>query len=56
MSEGEKDSDLPDLAGLTLDDLEALPDSAFATALRRILAELDAADEPVAGFQSAIPA
>lgn len=47
-------SDLPELDGISLDDLRSLPDTVAAESLRRILAELDAAQESVAGFQSAL--
>lgn len=52
--EPEHPSDLVDLSRVSLADLRDLPDSAVTESLRRIVAELDQAAEPVAGFQSAI--
>ncbi len=52
--ERKRESDLIDLTGVRLSDLQELPDSPLAQALRRVLAELDSDGEPVAGFQSAI--
>lgn len=50
----EKESDLPDLSGITLRDLDDLGDDVVTEGLRRIITELDESAEPVAGFQSAI--
>lgn len=47
-------TDLPDLTGLALTDLDALDDTALGQALRRILADVTRPDDAVAGFQSAI--
>jgi FXSXX-COOH protein len=55
LQQPELKSDLPDLAGARLALLLTQPLGETATtALRRILAALDAGVEPVAGFQSAI--
>jgi FXSXX-COOH protein len=53
-TKAKRPSDLVDLSGLSLADLRGLPNSVVAESLRRIVAELDLAAEPVAGFQSAI--
>jgi FXSXX-COOH protein len=47
-------SDLVDVSGESLVALRALPETAIARSLRRILSQLDSGVEPVAGFQSAI--
>ena len=47
-------SDLPDLTGLSLADLDDLGDSVLAESLRRVLERERHGREPVAGFQSAI--
>jgi FXSXX-COOH protein len=44
-------SDVPDLTGVSLSDL---PDSVLGESLRRLAAELDDPDEPIAGFNSAL--
>lgn len=48
------ESELPDLAGVSLQHLRVSGDSAIAHALRRLADDLSSADEFVAGFQSAI--
>lgn len=45
------ESDLIDLTGLNLDDVAELPESSFATVLRRILNDVDQPDQYV-GFQN----
>lgn len=47
-------SDLVDLAGFSLAEVCALPESVLGRSLLRILDEADSSGEPVAGFQSAI--
>jgi FXSXX-COOH protein len=44
-------SDVLDLSGVSLSDL---PDSVLGASLRRLAAELDDPDEPIAGFNSAL--
>ncbi len=44
-------SDVLDLSGGSLSDL---PDSVLGASLRRLAAELDDPDEPIAGFNSAL--
>jgi FXSXX-COOH protein len=48
------DSDLIDLDGVLLVDLNELDDSALAHALRRVLADADGSENPIAAFQSFI--
>lgn len=48
------ESDLIDLDGISLADLEGFDDSVLAHALRRVLADADDLREPIAGFQSFI--
>jgi FXSXX-COOH protein len=50
-TEPEWRSDVPDLTGVSLSDL---PESAVTQSLRRLAAELDDPDEPIAGFNSAL--
>jgi FXSXX-COOH protein len=46
---------MPDLSGMSLEEITARrDDSALALALRRLEAELDHPDEPIAGFNSAL--
>lgn len=45
---------LVDVTGLSLADVEDLPESVLGDILRRIVAEAAGDVEPVAGFQSAI--
>jgi FXSXX-COOH protein len=47
-------SALIDLDGFVLADLEELDDSALGHALRRILADADGPEDPIAGFQAFI--
>lgn len=47
------ESDLPDLTRLPLADLTAA-DDVLAHSIRRVLAETDAAEDAIAGFQSFI--
>lgn len=46
------DTDLIDLDGISLVDLEEFDESALAHALRRILADADEPEDPIAAFQS----
>lgn len=50
----DEETDLVDLDGLSLADIEQLDDSALAHALRRVLAEADGPEDPIAAFQSFI--
>lgn len=45
-------SDLIDLDEFVLADLEEFDDSALAHALRRVLADADGLEDPIAAFQS----
>jgi FXSXX-COOH protein len=48
-------SSMPDLSGMSLDEITAhRDDSALALVLRRLEADLDDPDEPIAGFNSAL--
>ncbi|MFG2909912.1 MULTISPECIES: FxSxx-COOH cyclophane-containing RiPP peptide [unclassified Kitasatospora] len=48
-------SDLVDVAALSLDELEALPDTVLGDLLRRVVADaLTPGAEPLAAFQSAL--
>ncbi len=47
-------SDIVDLSSLTLADLPAGDQTALATALRRIMYDLETAQDPVAGFNSSV--
>lgn len=47
-------SDLIDLDGFVLADLAGVDDSALVHALRRVLADANGHDDPIAGFQSYI--
>jgi FXSXX-COOH protein len=48
-------SSMPDLSGMSLDEIIAhRDDSALALVLRRLEADLDDPDEPIAGFNSAL--
>lgn len=47
-------SDLLDLSQISLERLDAMPDSVLGAALRRILAETEEDPEYYAGFQSAL--
>ncbi|MDQ3761339.1 MAG: FxSxx-COOH protein [Actinomycetota bacterium] len=49
-----EESDLFKLDGLVLADLEQLDDSALAHALRRVIADADEFDDPIALFESFI--
>ena len=48
------ESDMVDVAGLSLTDLADAGDGALAHCLRRLLADIDAPGEPIAGFNSAL--
>jgi len=50
----DEETDLINLDGLVLADLDGLDDSALVHVLRRVLADSDRHDEPIAGFQSFI--
>jgi FXSXX-COOH protein len=48
-------SSVPDLSGMALEEIAGhRDDSALALVLRRLEAELDDPDEPIAGFNSAL--
>jgi FXSXX-COOH protein len=51
---GDEESNLFDLDGLVLADLEEFDDSALAHALRRVIADTDDRNDPIAIFQSLI--
>lgn len=46
------DTDLLDLDGILLADLKELDESVLAHALRRVLADADGPEDPIAAFQS----
>ncbi len=48
------ETNLVNLDGLLLTDIEEFDDSALAHALRRVLADADGPEDPIAGFQSFI--
>ena len=48
------ESDLLDLTGISLEQLDALPDSVLRASWRRILTEGGTAPDQYAGFQSAV--
>jgi FXSXX-COOH protein len=48
------DTGLIDVTGVDLVEIELLDDSVLARALRRIIRQVDQADEPVAGFNSQV--
>lgn len=48
------ETDMPDLTGLSLGDLEEVGPASFRRALRRVLAEDDDPADPVVGFQASI--
>ncbi|MFF4314601.1 FxSxx-COOH cyclophane-containing RiPP peptide [Streptomyces sp. 900105755] len=51
----EYSSGLVDLTGVSMGDLDDMPDTAFTAALRRVIDEvLHPTNEPMAGFQSAL--
>lgn len=54
--EAELESDLLDVSGIDLEQLDALPNSVFGASLRRILAESSSMPDQYAAFQSAIRA
>jgi FXSXX-COOH protein len=45
---------VPDIAALSLDELDGLDSAVLARAVRRLLTAVDRSDPPVAGFNSAI--
>jgi FXSXX-COOH protein len=45
---------MPDIAALSLDQLDRLDSAVLQTAVRRLLVAVDRSDPPVAGFNSAI--
>ncbi|MGH3902815.1 MAG: FxSxx-COOH cyclophane-containing RiPP peptide [Pseudonocardiaceae bacterium] len=48
------ESDLLDLTGISLEQLDALPDSVLGASLRRILAERETMPDQYAFFQNAL--
>jgi FXSXX-COOH protein len=48
------ESELPDVTGIDLDQLEALPDSVLHTALRRVLAEQVDMPNRYSGFENSL--
>ncbi len=51
---GSLETDLIDLDGISLADLEGFDDSVLVHALRRVLADSDDLQEPIASFQAFI--
>jgi FXSXX-COOH protein len=52
--ETDLETGLVDLGGLALGDLKELDDSAIAHALRRVLADADGPEDPIAAFEAFI--
>jgi FXSXX-COOH protein len=50
----DEETDLVDLDGLALGDLNGLDDSVLAHALRRVLADADGPEDPIAAFEAFI--